>query len=471
LSSHTTTTKDGASLAAAASSPRAGAVDATRGAPANIAGGLAGGWSDELRGANQREDDAASLSNASTVSYRPSVHSQQRGEEREISDDEIRQAKVRGRVSLAVRFHDDYGEQQARTKAREWGEKVKAALTDLNLGDAKAKGPPGDRRIEVELGRSERMARDVKRWLADNGYFSDPNRVLYILKPSPREEIVVVEGLLAGGHVGVITVFRRVDNGRELRSTEAAIILYNSVFHELLKANADGQALDAAFQGQVDQSSGTSVVGPGLPLSSWPPTCPFLHAAARMGCAAIVERLICHYGCDLNARRQKKCKGTALHVASHYGHVDVVKLLLKHGADRTATNKYKETALESAKSGQQKFESGEFTFPKVRRSGADDSALLDLRLHESRGYRLEPFDFRTRDPNGWPSWDAVIRLLTTESHDGGGGVFGGNGPPIQASVSSQAPETSLQSQASTRPERPHGQEPQLPVSALCVCCL
>jgi ankyrin repeat protein len=59
-----------------------------------------------------------------------------------------------------------------------------------------------------------------------------------------------------------------------------------------------------------------------------------------MGCAAIVERLICHYGCDLNAR-QKGDKGTALHVAAYYGHGDVVELLLKHGADRTATNKYK----------------------------------------------------------------------------------------------------------------------------------
>ncbi len=71
--------------------------------------------------------------------------------------------------------------------------------------------------------------------------------MLYILKPSPGEEIVVVEGLLAGGHVGVITVFRRVDNGRDLRSTAAAVILYHGVFHELLKANADDQALDTAF--------------------------------------------------------------------------------------------------------------------------------------------------------------------------------------------------------------------------------
>ena len=243
-------------------------------------------------------------------------------------------------------FDDDYGEQQARTEALEWGGQLMTALAGLHLslGDAKAKGRPGDRRIEVELVRSERRARDVKRWLVDNKYFSERNRVGYILQKSDtshrQEEIVVVEGLLANGHVGVITVFRRDDNGRELRSTTAAIILYCGAFGELLKVNADGEALDAAFQGHVDRSSGTSVVGPGLPLSSWPPSMPFLHAAARLGCAAIVERLICHYGCDLNAR-QKGDKGTALHVAAYYGHGDVVELLLKHGADRTATNKYK----------------------------------------------------------------------------------------------------------------------------------
>jgi hypothetical protein len=51
----------------------------------------------------------------------------------------------------------------------------------LSLGDAKAKGRPGDRRIEVELVRSERRARDVKRWLVDNKYFSERNRVGCIL--------------------------------------------------------------------------------------------------------------------------------------------------------------------------------------------------------------------------------------------------------------------------------------------------
>jgi hypothetical protein len=169
---------------------------------------------------HQREDDAASLASTtfSRVSFLPSDHSQQRVVERGISEHQIKQAKVSGRMSLAVRFDDEYLEQQARTKAREWGERLKAALAGLSLGDAKPKGPPGDRRIEVELVRSEGRARNVKCWLFDNGYFSNRNRVLYILQPRAREEIVVVEGLIDYqiDEVGLITVIRRVDNEIEL---------------------------------------------------------------------------------------------------------------------------------------------------------------------------------------------------------------------------------------------------------------
>jgi hypothetical protein len=172
---------------------------------------------------HQRVDDAASLASTPTtfsrVSFLPSDHSQQRVVERGISEHQIKQAKVSGRMSLAVSFDDDYLEQQAITKAREWGEQLKAAL-GLSLGDAKPKGPPGDRRIEVELVRSEGRARDVKRWLVDNGYFSNRNRVMYILKPSAREEIVVVEGLIDYqiDDVGLITVIRRVDNELEFEA-------------------------------------------------------------------------------------------------------------------------------------------------------------------------------------------------------------------------------------------------------------
>ena len=165
-----------------------------------------------------REDDAVSLASTtstfSCVSFLPSDHSQQRVVERGISEHEIKQAKVRGRMSLAVRFDDDYDEQQARATARQWGAQMKAALAGLSLGDAKPKGPPGDRRIEVELVMSEGRARDVKRWLVDKRYFSNRNRVLFVFQPSPWEEIVVVEGLLDDpiDDVGIITALRRVDN-------------------------------------------------------------------------------------------------------------------------------------------------------------------------------------------------------------------------------------------------------------------
>jgi hypothetical protein len=168
----------------------------------------------------QREDDAVSLASTtstfSCVSFLPSDHSKQRVVERDISAHEIKQAKVRGRMFLAVRFDDDYVEQQARTKARKWGKRLKAALAGLSLGDTKPKGPPGDRRIEVEVVMSEGRARDVKRWLVDKRYFSSNrrNRVLFTFQPSPWEEIVVVEGLVDDpiDDVGIITSYRRVDN-------------------------------------------------------------------------------------------------------------------------------------------------------------------------------------------------------------------------------------------------------------------
>ena len=167
---------------------------------------------------HQREEDAAST-RFSRVSFLPSDRSQQRVVEGGISEHQIKQAKVSGRMSLAVRFDEDYLEQQARTKAREWGERLKAALAGLSLGDTKPKGPAGDRRIEVELVRSEGRARDVNRWLVDNCYFQVDfgltHRVLYILQLSAqlsaREEIVVVEGLIDYqiDDVGLITVIRR----------------------------------------------------------------------------------------------------------------------------------------------------------------------------------------------------------------------------------------------------------------------
>jgi hypothetical protein len=98
---------------------------------------------------HQREDDATSLASTPTtfsrVSFLPSDHSQQLVVERGISEHQIKQAKVRRHMSLAAGFDDDYLEQQARTKAREWGEQLKASLAGLSLGDTTegpTRGPP-----------------------------------------------------------------------------------------------------------------------------------------------------------------------------------------------------------------------------------------------------------------------------------------------------------------------------------------
>ena len=204
-----------------------------------------------------REDDAASLasttSTRSCVSFLPSDHSQQRVVDRGISEHEIKQAKVRGRMSLAVRFDDDYDEQQARATARQWGAQMKAALAGLSLGDAKPKGPPGDRRIEMELGMSEGRARDVKRWLVDNGYFSNRNRVLFIFQPNQREEIVVVEGLLDDpiDDVGIITVLRRVDS-TSTGACHARRLLAETTSSRLLTENTSSRAVcQTKFQGEL----------------------------------------------------------------------------------------------------------------------------------------------------------------------------------------------------------------------------
>ena len=95
-----------------------------------------------------REDDEVSLTSTtstfSCVSFLPSVHSKKRFVERGISDAEIEEVKVRGRISLVVMFDDDYVEQEARKKALKWGKRSNVVFAGLSLGEAKPKGPPDE---------------------------------------------------------------------------------------------------------------------------------------------------------------------------------------------------------------------------------------------------------------------------------------------------------------------------------------
>jgi hypothetical protein len=368
----------------------------------------------------RREDDLASMvTTVSNISLNHSTHSAERGSERDISEKAVKNAKARGRISLAVRFDGD-AEHQAMAEVCRWGERLcRESKSPLQLGLPKPYGSPGGRRVEVVLYGSEKIARDIKKWLEGEGYFSEPRRVMYVLQEEGlQKELVVVEGMLASKKVGLVTVFRRVDGG-EIRSAAAAVILYNGVFFDLLKANADGPALDAAFQDHVvfDPASGTWKVGPDYALSDWPPRTPFLLQAARMGCAKIVERLVRHYGCSVAARRTKD-RGSALHLAAYYGHGDVVELLIDLGADPTLKNEYLETALGSAKTARDEYASGRFVFPKVPASGGDDFDLLTpWRDDDKRG---QPFDFRSRvgDLGSWPRWDRIVGLLPDDQQAG-----------------------------------------------------
>jgi hypothetical protein len=150
-----------------------------------------------------------------------------------------------------------------------------------------------------------------------------------------------------------------------------------------------------------------SIVGPGLSLSSWPPKCSFLHTAARMGCAAIVKHLLEHYACCINATTQGD-QGTALHIAAYYGHLDVVQIILDRHADKTITNRLKETPLASARAGQKKYkDSAENFYPIVRRAHRESGTWIP-----DKKMKFGTTETAETHPNWKPdNWNNIIVLL------------------------------------------------------------
>ncbi len=297
----------------------------------------------------------------------------------------------------------------------------------------------------------------MKEWLKEHGYSWEERqrRVLFKLRQG-QEEVVVVEGHSAQDEVGVITNYRLNEagiiskDGYKFDTREFAIDFYSMVYSALLlDLDADKDALDHALtrKGRVrfDAASGVWFIGSGstefvnYSLSTWPPDNPFLMHAARLGRANIVKHLVTHYGCDVNY--QSNCSGlrlldesllfsfhTALHQAAYFGHAAVVSTLLRLNSDHTIKNKKWckqtdkwvkfETALESAKAGQEAYEKATdktVFFPKT----IDVDELREKGYQKGvRGAFTTPgtrVDFTTRD--GWPGWVEIIRLLESASVD------------------------------------------------------
>lgn len=76
-----------------------------------------------------------------------------------------------------------------------------------------------------------------------------------------------------------------------------------------------------------------------------PRIAPAFHNAARKGREDIVKELLCGIDVDF----QNYASDTALHCACRSGHISVVEELLRHGADITILNLFRETAYDAAK--------------------------------------------------------------------------------------------------------------------------
>jgi hypothetical protein len=218
---------------------------------------------------------------------------------------------------------------------------------------------------------------------------------------------------------------------------ESSINFYNTTYGKLLMENADAESFKTACSRLVmrfkkyytnvnsterlkdhknilmrpndAQKCVSATIGPGLPLSSWPPRMPFLHNAARLGCASIVDVLLDYYACSVNIR-QGRDYGTALHVAAYYGHVDVVRTLLRHKADRKITNKYLETPLDSARKGKEMYdnpETRESWYPVIRKA-----AIIRGVNYPAVIFRFGTAETAATHPWTEEGWDTIIELLT-----------------------------------------------------------
>jgi len=392
------------------------------------------------------DDDAMSngtrASSETTVSAFHGPHSNMRKEQRGIKFEDIKDAKVKGTVSLAIRFEGENGRVQAMDEIRRWGERIKEEpqFEGIAMGDANAKGRDSDLRMEVELQRSKERARDLKKWLASKEYFGPcSNRMIYAQRQEQGQELVVVEGRW-GAEVRIITMFRRNEAGQETDKIDTAqaeigkplLRLISGLHPHEARAIDDGDdvgLLDELLKSIARRDDdGATLVGPGYKLSEWPididghlpnsqlpvdkrKSYPFLMWAAQLGRARIVEHLVREYGCSVHVEQTEGVGVgvTALHLAAYHGHADVVRILLKAGADpKKESNLYSDRyPIDSAKSGKETYKGNPSDlFPSMYVGVSDTNVPSDKFWHY--GWRTK-VDL-SRGAN-WPQFDEIIEEL------------------------------------------------------------
>ena len=139
--------------------------------------------------------------------------------ERNISIQEIKDAKRKGAMSLSIHLNGNEGMDQAKDSIRWWARDLtKASIFEgLAAGEPQIRGNERDRRLEVALGSSEAKGRQIKEWLKDNKYFEERNRrIIFSWGDRGQPELAVIEGRIVPDVVGVVAVFQRGVGGETM---------------------------------------------------------------------------------------------------------------------------------------------------------------------------------------------------------------------------------------------------------------
>jgi len=347
------------------------------------------------------KSNATFISNATTASYMTAVlaeHASQRVVERNISIQEIKDAKRKGAMSLSIHLSGNEGMNQARDSIRCWARDLtKASIFEgLAAGEPQIRGSERDRRLEVALGRSEAKGRQIKEWLNENKYFEERNRrIIFSWVDRGQPELVVVEGRIVPDVVGVVTVFQRGVGGETMFSEFSdpysegyANWFGKQLLHSINKGdNAHDlrEMLDDFTRKEITDATATWWIGP-YKLSEWhiktvlprdkskPST--LLTWAAKWSCPNIVTSLINDYNCSVAVTQKVDGKDigvTVLHEAAYCGNLAVVDILLEAHADyNKESNWWKDKfPLDSARSGLKE------EFQNVSKNGQNDPGKVE----------------------------------------------------------------------------------------------